>query len=90
MADPMERQRQREIARRREQELKDLETENQHGERPLEGLSAAPTTWTQDQDDAAAPTVHAHDEEDSQRRSRADVTPAPDDRALPERGDDER
>jgi hypothetical protein len=89
MADPMARQRERELALRREQELKDLETESQHGERPLEGLSAAPTTWTQGQDDAAAATVHAGDEAASLARSMADVTAAPPDRALPERGDDE-
>jgi hypothetical protein len=89
MADPMERQRERELALRREQQLKDLETEDDRRERPLEGLSAAPTTWTQEQDGAAAPIVHAHDEEESRRRSLADVPPAPPGRALPERGDDE-
>ncbi|WP_242395800.1 hypothetical protein [Anaeromyxobacter oryzisoli] len=87
--DPMERQRQRELAIRREQELKDLETENDHRERPLEGLSSAPTSWTQDQDDAAAAIVHAQDEAASEERSREQVPPAPPERTLPERGDDE-
>jgi hypothetical protein len=89
MADPMERQRERELALRREQELKDLETRGDRRERPLEGLSAAPTTWTQDQDQRAAPMVHSHDQEESERRSLSDVLPAPPDRALPERGEDE-
>jgi hypothetical protein len=87
--DPMERQRERELAIRREQELKDLETENEHGERPLEGLSAAPTSWTQDQDDGAAETVHAGDEAAAQERSRSQVPPAPDDRTLPAHRDGE-
>ncbi len=89
MADPMARQRERELLLRREQELKDLETEDQHGERPLEGLSAAPTTWTQSQDDRAAEAVHGDDELESRARSEAQIPPAPADRALPERGDDE-
>jgi hypothetical protein len=88
--DPMERQRERELAIRREQELKDLDTESDHSERPLEGLSAAPTSWTQDQDDAAAETVHAGDEAASLERSRQQVPPPPGDRQLPEWGEDER
>ncbi len=88
--DPMERQRQRELAIRRENELKDLETERDHRERPLEGLSSAPTSWTQDQDDVAAETVHAGDEAASEARSREQVPPPPGDRTLPERGEDER
>jgi hypothetical protein len=90
MSDPMERQRERELALRREQELKDLETEAEHGERPLEGLSAAPTTWTQSQDERAADAVHGHDEAESRARSEAQVPPAPSDRTLPARGEDER
>ncbi|BDG04432.1 hypothetical protein [Anaeromyxobacter oryzae] len=88
--DPMERQRQRELAIRREQELKDLETESDHRERPLEGLSSAPTSWTQEQDDRAAETVHAGDEAASEALSREQVPPPPADRTLPERGEDER
>jgi hypothetical protein len=73
MAEPTDPVRHRELERRRENEIKDLDTENDHGERPLEGLSAAPTTWTPDQDEAAAPSVHANDEEESQRRSREQI-----------------
>jgi hypothetical protein len=70
---PDERLRERELERRLENERKDLETENTHGERPLEGLSSAPTTtWTDEQDDAQA-AVHADDERRSQERSLADV-----------------
>ncbi len=89
MADPMERQRERELALRREQELKDLETENRHEERPLEGLSSAPTSWTQEQDDRAAERVHGHDEQRSRELSLEQVPPAPPDRSLPDRGADE-
>jgi hypothetical protein len=70
--DPM---RERELARRRENETKDLEVENRHEERPLEGLSSATTTWTRDQDDGAAPAVHGDDEESSQRASREQIPP---------------
>lgn len=87
MADPSERQRERELERRRQQELKDLETEDDHGERPLEGLSSAPTTWTQEQDDAEAPRVHGDDERASHARSVAQVPAAPANRTLPA-GDD--
>lgn len=88
MADSNERQRERELAIRREQERKDLETEADHSERPLEGLSGAPTTWTGDQDDAAAATVHAGDEAASVARSKAQVPPETDGRRmLPERGE---
>ena len=73
MGEPNDPVRDRELERRRENEIKDLETENDHGERPLEGLSAAPTTWTPAQDEAAAPSVHSHDEEESQRRSREQI-----------------
>jgi hypothetical protein len=84
--DPMERQRQRELELRREQELKDLETEADHGPRPLEGLSGAPTTWTQDQDELAASEVHADDEAASVARSREQVPAAPPERSRPARG----
>ena len=85
MADPSERQRARELARRRENELKDLEVEDRHEERPLEGFSSAPTSWTQDQGDGAP---HGGDEEASRAASRAQVPPAAPDRTLPERGED--
>ncbi len=76
MTDPEGRMRDRELSRRRENELKDLEVESDHSERPLEGLSSAETTWTRDQDDSQA-SVHEHDEERSVERSRAQVPPAP-------------
>ncbi len=82
--DPEERLRERELERRRANELKDLEVEDWHEERPLEGLSSGPTTWTQDQDDAHR-EVHEHDEERSREASRAQVPPAPPDRTLPEK-----
>jgi hypothetical protein len=88
MPDPMERQREREMARRRENEQKDLEVENRHEERPLEGFSGAHTSWTGDQDDGAAATEHAGDE-DRSRRASEDQIPgdANGDRTLPERGE---
>jgi hypothetical protein len=83
MADPMERERERELARRRENELKDLEVEDRHEERPLEGLSAAPTTtWTTNQSADGSP--HENDEAASRASSLAQVPPAPPDRTLPE------
>jgi hypothetical protein len=81
MADPMERQRERELERRRENELKDLEVESEHSERPLEGLSSAPTTWTPEQDDRQR-SAHERDEEASRRASEKQVPPAPPDRTL--------
>jgi hypothetical protein len=84
MADPSDRQRERDIERLRQQELKDLETESDHGERPLEGLSSSPTTWTQEQDDAQAAQVHGQDESESRARSVAQIPPAPANRTLPE------
>jgi len=80
MTDPADRMRQRELERRRENELKDLETEDDHSERPLEGLSGAPTTWTPDQGDGAP---HEDDEARSRADSEAQVPPAPPDRTLP-------
>ncbi len=82
MADPMERLHERELARRRENELRDLEVEDRHGERPLEGLSSAPTTWTPQQDDRSR-SVHEGDEAESRRRSEAQVPLPPPDRTLP-------
>jgi hypothetical protein len=77
MTDPDGRMRERELERRRENEQKDIEVEETHGERPLEGLSGAQgTTWTPDQDDSAR-QVHAGDEEASRERSRAQVPPPP-------------
>ncbi len=69
--------REQELKRRRENEIKDLDTESDHSERPLEGFAAAPTTWTPEQDDAAAPEVHSNDEAESQRRSLEQIPPAP-------------
>jgi hypothetical protein len=77
MAEHRDPLRERELERRRQNEIKDLDTENDHSERPLEGFSAAPTTWTPEQDDAAAPQVHANDEAESQRRSLEQITPPP-------------
>ncbi len=77
MTDPEGRMRERELERRRENEIKDLATEQDHSERPLEGLSGAETTtWTRDQDEREA-GVHAHDEERSVEASRAPIPPAP-------------
>jgi hypothetical protein len=81
IVDPMERQHERELERRRQNELKDLEVEDEHSERPLEGLSSAPTTWTPEQDDRER-AAHEHDERDSRRRSEEQVPPAPPDRTL--------
>jgi hypothetical protein len=90
MSDPMERQRERELARRRENELKDLEVESRHEQRPLEGLSGAHTSWTGDQDDRAAATEHAGDEDRSRRASEEQVPADPSGgHTLPERGDPE-
>jgi hypothetical protein len=87
MADSNERQRERELAHRRENELKDLEVESRHGERPLEGLSSAHTTWTGEQDDRER-AVHEDDEARSREASEAQVPPAPPDRTLPDREGD--
>lgn len=74
--DPM---RDRELARRRANERKDLEVERRHGDRPLEGLSSAGsgTTWTPEQDDREAESVHGHDEERSWRASKQQIPPEP-------------
>jgi hypothetical protein len=90
MSDPMERQRERELARRRENELKDLEVENRHEQRPLEGFSGAHTSWTGDQDDGAAATEHAGDEARSRRASEEQIpADASGGHTLPKRGDPE-
>jgi hypothetical protein len=81
MTDPAERMRQRELERRRENELEDLQTEDAHSERPLEGMSSAPTTWTPDQGDGSP---HQGDEAASRAASEAQVPPAAADRTLPE------
>ncbi len=82
MTDPAERMRQRELERWRQNELKDLEVEDRHEERPLEGLSGAETTtWTPDQGDGAP---HEGDEAASREASRAQVPLPPADRTLPE------
>jgi hypothetical protein len=76
--------REQELKRRRENEIKDLDTESDHSERPLEGLSAAPTTWTPEQDDAAAASVHSDDERRSEELSRAQIPPAEPADPIPE------
>jgi hypothetical protein len=81
MGDSDQGQRERELALRRQNELKDLEVEARHEERPLEGLSAAPTTWTPDQGDGAP---HERDEAASRAASEAQVPPPPANRTLPE------
>jgi hypothetical protein len=72
--DPTHWQREHERARLREKELKDLEVERNRGPRPLEGLSSGGhTTWTGQQDDAAAAEVHAHDAEEAEAASEEQV-----------------
>jgi hypothetical protein len=71
-----ERQRQRELERRRENEKKDLEVERTIGERPLEGLSGAHTSWTDEQDDSQR-HVHEQDEERSRRASERQIPDEP-------------
>lgn len=72
--DPTHWQREHERARLREKELKDLEVERNRGPRPLEGLSSGGhTTWTGQQDDAAAAVVHAHDAEEAEAASEEQV-----------------
>jgi hypothetical protein len=68
-----DRQREREMQRRLENEKKDLEVEENRGPRPLEGFSAASTSWTGEQDDEAASTLHADDAERSDEASREQV-----------------
>jgi hypothetical protein len=75
--DPNEKQRQRELELRREQEEKDLETERTIGPRPLEGFSGGHTSWTGEQDDAAARQVHGEDERLSRERSEEQVANIP-------------
>ena len=67
-----EMQRQRELELRRENEQKDLETERTIGERPLEGLSGAHTSWTGEQDDAQR-SVHEDDEARSRQASEEQI-----------------
>ncbi len=75
--DSNERQRRRELELRREQEKKDLETERTIGPRPLEGFSRAHTSWTEEQDDQAAPEVHGGDENAARRRSERQIPEEP-------------
>ncbi len=75
--DSNERQRRRELELRREQEIKDLETEAAVGPRPLEGFSGAHTSWTGQQDDREAGEVHGDDEERSRERSERQIPPKP-------------
>ena len=72
--DPTHWQHEHERARLREKEKKDLEVERNRGPRPLEGLSSGGhTTWTGQQDDAAAAEVHAHDAEEAMAASEEQV-----------------
>jgi hypothetical protein len=73
-----EMQRRRELDLRRENEQKDLEVERTIGERPLEGLSGARTSWTDQQDDSAR-AVHEDDEERSRRASEEQIPEPPND-----------
>lgn len=75
--DSNEKQRRRELELRREQEIKDLETERTIGPRPLEGFSHAHTDWTAEQDDRPAAEVHGHDEERSRERSEEQIPHEP-------------
>jgi hypothetical protein len=76
MKTPAERLRERELARRRHNELKDLEVEDTHAERPLEGFSAGTTTWTPDQDESKR-GEHEDDEVVSRARSLGQVPESP-------------
>lgn len=89
MTTPADRENERDLARRRAQELKDLDTEHDHGPRPLEGFAGARTTWTEEQDDTAAAQVHGNDEAEAERRSLEQVPPDPDEKRLPENGEGE-
>ena len=81
--DPTHWQHEHERARLREKEQKDLEVERNRGPRPLEGLSSGGhTTWTGQQDDAAAAEVHAHDAEEAMAASEAQVRRLEDDAAA--------
>jgi hypothetical protein len=73
-----EMQRQRELELRRENEKKDLEVERTIGERPLEGLSGAHTSWTDQQDDKQR-AVHEDDEARSRRASEEQIPSVPSD-----------
>ncbi|HET7755356.1 MAG TPA: hypothetical protein VFK85_15715 [Anaeromyxobacteraceae bacterium] len=70
--DSNEKQRQRELDLRRENEKKDLEVERTIGPRPLEGMSGGHTTWTGEQNDAER-SAHSHDEERSRRASEEQI-----------------
>ena len=73
--DSNEKQRQRELTLRRENEKKDLEVERTIGERPLEGLSGGHTTWTTEQNESRADreAAHGRDEERSRRSSEEQI-----------------
>jgi hypothetical protein len=91
MADnPMDKlhQQEREQERQRllEQERKDLEVESRRGPRPLEGFAGGHTTWTGQQDDEAAASVHARDAAESWEASerQARLEPADETRSAEE------
>jgi hypothetical protein len=73
--DSNEKQRERELALRRENERKDLEVERTIGQRPLEGFSGGHTSWTDEQDDSQR-AIHEDDEERSRRASQEQIPPA--------------
>jgi len=75
--DSNEKQRRRELALRREQEQKDLDTERTIGPRPLEGFSGAHTSWTGEQDDRTAPAEHGDDERASREASERQIPKMP-------------
>jgi hypothetical protein len=79
-----QREREQERQRLREQETKDLEVEAQRGPRPLEGFAGGHTTWTGQQDDAAASQVHARDAEASWEASERQARLEPEEEQAPE------
>ena len=75
--DPDNPLRETEVARWREREKKDLETEHDHRERPLEGLSHATGTTAPPgiDDDRIRRREHGSDELRSERASREQIPP---------------
>lgn len=59
----------------KEREAKDLEVERNRGPRPLEGFAGGHTTWTGEQDDAAAAEVHAGDAQRAEELSEEQARP---------------
>ncbi len=90
MADIHDKERERERQRLRELELKDLEVEANRGPRPLEGFAGGHTTWTGQQDDAAAAEVHARDAEEAWAASERQARLEPDIEGSGEKREDPR